>query len=130
MVICTQFCGRLTSVPTLQLQVLVTGMHLSSHYGLSESEILKDGFLIGARVHALLASDTPEAISHSVGLGVQGFSRAYEQLKPDVSCCVRRSVSRCLRQRWRPCRFVYHWLTWAVERIQWASPLTSRIGPP
>jgi len=70
--------------PGLQLQVLVTGMHLSSHYGLSLNEILNDGFAIAATVHALLASDTPEAISHSVGLGIHGFARAYEQLKPDL----------------------------------------------
>ena len=70
--------------PDLDLHVLVTGMHLSTHYGLSLTEIVNDGFPVAATVHALLASDTPEAISHSVGLGIQGFARTYEQLKPDL----------------------------------------------
>src|SRR5690606_33843821 len=68
----------------LELQVIVTGMHLSSHYGLSVREIERDGFVPAACVNALLASDSERSISQSVGLGVMGFAEAYQRLKPDV----------------------------------------------
>jgi UDP-hydrolysing UDP-N-acetyl-D-glucosamine 2-epimerase len=70
--------------PELELQVIATGMHLSPEFGLTVTEIEKDGFPIAEKVEILLSSDTEVAISTSMGLGVIGFARAYERLKPDV----------------------------------------------
>ena len=42
----------------LILQIIVTGMHLSSEFGLTYKEIEKDGFFINEKIEILLSSDT------------------------------------------------------------------------
>src|SRR5437879_1294967 len=71
--------------PDLVLQVAVTGMHLSSEFGLTSRAIEADGFPISARVDSLLPGDTPAAITKSIGRGVIGFADAFEQLQPDLA---------------------------------------------
>jgi UDP-N-acetylglucosamine 2-epimerase (non-hydrolysing)/GDP/UDP-N,N'-diacetylbacillosamine 2-epimerase (hydrolysing) len=68
----------------LQLQLIVTGMHLSPEFGLTHKVIDADGFNIDAKVEVLMSSDTPVGISKSIGLGVIGFAEAFERLRPDV----------------------------------------------
>lgn len=68
----------------LQLQLVVTGMHLSPEFGLTYRTIEEDGFVIDAKVEMLLSSDTPVGIAKSIGLGVIGFADALERLKPDI----------------------------------------------
>ena len=70
--------------PELELQLVVTGMHLSPEFGMTVKEIEKDGFPITERVEMLLSSDTESAISTSMGLGMIGFANVYERLKPDI----------------------------------------------
>jgi UDP-N-acetylglucosamine 2-epimerase (non-hydrolysing)/GDP/UDP-N,N'-diacetylbacillosamine 2-epimerase (hydrolysing) len=70
--------------PELKLSLVVTGMHLSHEFGYTVREIEKDGFPIDARIDMLLTSDTLGAMAKSVGLGIIGFSQAWEQLKPDI----------------------------------------------
>ncbi len=68
----------------LELQLIVTGMHLSPEFGLTVREIEKDRFPIVERVEMILSSDTEIAIATSMGLGMIGFAKAYEKLKPDI----------------------------------------------
>ena len=68
----------------LQLQLIVTGMHLSPEFGLTVAEIEKDGFPIVDRVEMLLSSDTEIAIATSMGLGMIGFAKTYDRLRPDI----------------------------------------------
>lgn len=68
----------------LQLQIIVTNMHLSSKFGLTYKEIEKDGFYIDKKVQMLLSSDTANATTKSVGLAIIGFADAYEDLQPDL----------------------------------------------
>lgn len=70
--------------PALQLQLIVTGMHLSPEFGSTFKVIEQDGFDIDARVEMLLSSDTPVAIAKSIGLGTIGFADALERLQPDI----------------------------------------------
>ena len=70
--------------PELQLQVAVTGMHLSPEFGLTYRVIEQDGFTIDAKVEMLLSSDTPVGIAKSMGLGVIGFGEALDRLRPDI----------------------------------------------
>jgi UDP-hydrolysing UDP-N-acetyl-D-glucosamine 2-epimerase len=70
--------------PELELQIIVTGMHLSLEFGLTYQKIEADGFLIDEKVEMLLSSDTPIGITKSVGLGVIGFADVLERLKPDI----------------------------------------------
>lgn len=68
----------------LELQVIVTGMHLSPEFGLTWKQIEQDGFIIDRKVEMLLSSDTPVGISKSIGLGIIGFADALDCLQPDV----------------------------------------------
>ncbi|MFN9622331.1 MAG: UDP-N-acetylglucosamine 2-epimerase [Cyanobacteriota bacterium] len=68
----------------LDLQVIVTGMHLSPEFGLTVQELEADGFRIDRKVEMLLSSDTPVGITKSMGLGMIGFADALAQLEPNL----------------------------------------------
>jgi UDP-hydrolysing UDP-N-acetyl-D-glucosamine 2-epimerase len=68
----------------LELQLIVTGMHLSPEFGLTYTVIEQDGFAIDAKVEMLLSSDTCVGIAKSIGLGIIGFAEALDRLKPDL----------------------------------------------
>lgn len=70
--------------PRFQLQLAVTGTHLSPEFGMTVRQIEADGFAPDARVDMLLASDTAVGIAKSIGLGVIGFADAFARLKPDL----------------------------------------------
>ena len=70
--------------PELELIIMVTGMHLSTEFGLTYEEIEKDGFTINKKVDLLYESDTPEGIAKSTGLGIIGFSDAFKKIQPDI----------------------------------------------
>jgi len=67
----------------LELQLIVTGMHLSSEFGLTYKEIEKE-FKINKKIEMLLSSDTSIGISKSMGLAQISFAEVYEELKPDI----------------------------------------------
>ena len=70
--------------PTIDLQICVTGMHLSPEFGLTYQQIEADGFTIDYKVETLLSSDTGTAIAKSIGIGTIGFADAFQQLQPDI----------------------------------------------
>lgn len=75
---------RLRQDSELQLQIAVTGMHLSSEFGCTYREIEKDGFVIDEKVEILLSSDTKTAVAKSMGLGMIGFADTFSRLSPDM----------------------------------------------
>lgn len=75
---------RINNDPNLELQILATGMHLSSEFGLTYAQIESDGFIINEKVEMLLSSDTPTAITKSIGLGVISFADTLGRLTPDI----------------------------------------------
>lgn len=68
---------------TMELQLVVTGMHLSPEFGLTYKEIERDGYVIHEKVEMLLSSDTSIGVSKSVGLGIIGFTDTFQRLAPD-----------------------------------------------
>ena len=74
----------LKDLPALELQVIVSGMHLSPEFGETWKHIVQDGFEIDAKVEMLLSSDTAVGVVKSMGLGLLGFADALERLAPDV----------------------------------------------
>ena len=68
----------------VQLQLIVTGMHLAREFGYTVEQIQRDGFNIDRRVEMLLSSDTPSGVAKAIGLGVIGMSDAFDQLQPDI----------------------------------------------
>ena len=68
----------------LELQLLVTGMHLSSEFGMTVNVIEDDGFTVDRKIEMLLSSDTAVGVTKSMGLGMIGFADALAELKPDL----------------------------------------------
>ncbi|MCB5361837.1 UDP-N-acetylglucosamine 2-epimerase [Vibrio lentus] len=68
----------------LELQLISTGSHLSPEFGLTNQQILDDGFVVNKTVEILLSSDTPVGVSKSMGLAQISFSEAFDELKPDI----------------------------------------------
>jgi len=68
----------------LELQLVVTGMHLSEEFGSTVAEIEADGFEISHKVPALANSDSPEGIAKSIANGIEGCANAFARLKPDL----------------------------------------------
>ncbi len=68
----------------LNLQILVSGMHLSSEFGYTYKEIESDGFKIDEKIEILLSSDSPIGLSKSLGLGMISFSEALDRLSPNL----------------------------------------------
>jgi GDP/UDP-N,N'-diacetylbacillosamine 2-epimerase (hydrolysing) len=74
----------ISEMPGLELQIIATGMHLSPEFGLTYSQIEKDGFSIDEKIEMLLSADTPVALAKSMGLGLIGFGEALRRLRPDL----------------------------------------------
>ena len=70
---------EIESDDALELQLIVTGMHLSPEFGLTHKEIEKD-FKINKKIEMVLSSDTSVGISKSMGLAQISFAEAYEEL--------------------------------------------------
>ncbi|MDU9020990.1 UDP-N-acetylglucosamine 2-epimerase [Pseudomonas corrugata] len=68
----------------VQLQVIVSGMHLSPQFGETWRQVAEDGFDIDAKVEMLLSSDSAVGIVKSMGVGAMGFADALDRLKPDM----------------------------------------------
>lgn len=71
------------SCPLLELQVIVTGMHLLQEFGLTYKEIEKS-FNIDFKVNTLLDSDTAVEITRSMGYGLIGMAEALDRLSPNI----------------------------------------------
>jgi len=70
--------------PDLCLQLVVTGSHLSDEYGLTYTEIEKDGFPINEKIAILSDTDDSQGISKAIGMGVIRLSEAFARLAPDL----------------------------------------------
>ena len=70
--------------PELELQLLVTGMHLSPEFGLTWRQIEQDGFPINRKIEILLSSDTAVGISKSMALAQLSFAEVFDQLQPEI----------------------------------------------
>tara|TARA_R110002020_G_scaffold232883_3_gene444518 strand:+ start:6176 stop:7315 length:1140 start_codon:yes stop_codon:yes gene_type:complete len=70
--------------PNLELQLLVSAMHLSPEFGMTYQQIEADGFVITEKVEMLLSSDSAVGTAKSIGLGVIGFADALARMNPDV----------------------------------------------
>jgi len=75
---------KISSEKGLELQIVVTGMHLSHEFGYTAKEIVNDGFIITKKVEMLLSSDTKVAVTKSMGLGMIGFADVLNDLVPDL----------------------------------------------
>ena len=68
----------------LELQLVVTGAHLSEEHGKTVKFIEEDGYPITARVDMQLASDSRKDIVRSMGYCSTGMADVLSDLQPDV----------------------------------------------
>ena len=72
------------STVNLELQILVTGTHLSNEHGNTSQNIIDDGFVINEAVPMLLSSSDKKSIVTSMGLCQIGIANAFDKLNPDL----------------------------------------------
>jgi len=75
---------ELKTSPKIDLQLIVTGSHLSPEFGLTVKEIEADGFEIAKKVEILVSSDTDVGVAKSMGLGLIEFGPVLNDLSPDI----------------------------------------------
>lgn len=68
----------------IELQLVVTGAHLSPAHGMTVHQIESDGFTIAARLPILLQDDSPQGITKSLGLATLAFADTLALLEPDI----------------------------------------------
>lgn len=70
--------------PDFQLQVVVTGAHLSAEFGSTIDRIREDGFKVDRSFDLELFGDKVLDITHSLALALEGFAASFQTLKPDL----------------------------------------------
>ena len=68
----------------INMQIIVTGSHLSKKHGHTYKEIEKDHIQISSKVNLNFKGDSPEDIIHSMSIGLKGFSNSFKKLQPDL----------------------------------------------
>lgn len=74
----------LDASPDVELQLIVTGTHLSQRFGSTIAEIERDGFDIAATVPIWSDRDSRIAVAEDVGLALPEYVRVLSRLSPDV----------------------------------------------
>ncbi|MCI9024376.1 MAG: UDP-N-acetylglucosamine 2-epimerase (hydrolyzing) [Dorea sp.] len=68
----------------MELDLIVTGMHLSEKYGNTVSFIEEDGFLITHKIPILEQGNTPYDISLTMANAIEGFAKCFKENRPDM----------------------------------------------
>jgi len=68
----------------VELQLLVTGNHLSAKFGNTLKDIENDGFLVRGKVDIAVEDESADYVNKSIALGVSGISGQLLALRPDI----------------------------------------------
>ena len=68
----------------LELQIIVTGAHLSEAYGHTIDEIHKDGFVVADEIESLLNGDQASFRVKGLAIQLQGLVQTVARIKPDI----------------------------------------------
>jgi GDP/UDP-N,N'-diacetylbacillosamine 2-epimerase (hydrolysing) len=79
----TPLLNEIKNDKDLELQLVVTGMHLSPEFGSTYKEIEKE-FKIDRKIEILLSSDSSVGVSKAMGLANISFSEIFQELEPDI----------------------------------------------
>ena len=74
---------KLNRVEEFDIRIAVTGMHLSEEHGMTYHEVEED-FIIDKKIEILSGSDSPAAVSNSMGVALTAFGEYFEKLQPDL----------------------------------------------
>ncbi len=75
---------ELATESKVELQIIITGMHLSPEFGNTYKDINLGIFSKVEKVEILLSSNSAVGVNKAMGLGMISFSEALERLKPDL----------------------------------------------
>ena len=75
---------ELLAAPDVQLQIVVSSMHLAPEFGDTIELIRADGFAIDAQVPCLTPGDDAHAMGQSMARALGGFVDAFPSLTPDM----------------------------------------------
>lgn len=72
--------------PKLEMQLVVTGMHLLKKFGETRKQIIKDGFKVDKVIPMFEENDSDDGASMVRGMGkaLIAFSEVFPKLKPDI----------------------------------------------
>ena len=76
--------GHLQNYKAFELDLVVTGSHLSSEYGSTFLQIKNDGFNISKKIEMLLSSDSPTGVCKSLNLLSLSLSEHFQIYRPDL----------------------------------------------
>lgn len=79
----TPLINKIKADDDLQVQIIVTGTHLSPEYGLTIEDVASK-FNIDKKIEILLSSDSSVGVCKSMGLAQISFAEAYDDLLPDI----------------------------------------------
>ena len=75
---------ELAARPAVDLKLIALGPHLSPEFGVTASEIERDGFHIDARIECLLSSDSDIGMAKTIGVATLGLADCLGQMRPDL----------------------------------------------
>ena len=75
---------QIAAMPSVDLSVVVTGMHLSESHGMTVNEIHATGFRIAVKVPVLLKPATGATMARNIGTMVTAFTDAFEAERPEL----------------------------------------------
>jgi len=75
---------ELQAKPNVDLQLVVTGSHLSEQHGMTLDAIVADGFTPADRIELHLDDDSAGAIAGELGRGFECTVAAFQKLEPDI----------------------------------------------
>lgn len=75
---------KLREQPEFDTRIVVTGMHLSPEFGLTYKEIEADELEIDRKIEMLISSDSPSAVTKSMGVALMGFADYFAETAPDA----------------------------------------------
>ena len=74
---------RLRNDHSIELNIIVTGSHLSDQFGMTYREIVDDGFRVIEKVPVLLDSDSSTGVCKGMGLTLISFADIFSRNHPD-----------------------------------------------
>ncbi len=75
---------QLLANPGVELQLVVTGAHLSARFGWTVRHIEEDGIPIAARVPISIDDDSAIGVTEALAATAVGICRAFQDLQPDL----------------------------------------------
>ena len=75
---------KLNDNESIDLQLVVTGSHLSEKFGNTQKEIQEDGFHNYSKLPIPIDDDSKEGMAFSTGVALQKFAELFSEQKPDL----------------------------------------------